>query len=177
MNRKLIFRLIRYGAACLAASALLWSWIFTFLTDAPPENKITLYADMKSFRWKELAIALEEEAPDGIRFVQVHPFSYALMNSEGLKQADLYIMTPAQAAEHREWIGPMPGNQETGGDEMPEGLLLYNAENGEGAAGSYLNYGEQPGENWYLFFGRQSLHTGEQDLAAEEIARGLIRLP
>ena len=135
MNRKRIFRLLRYGAACLAASALLWGWIFTFLTDAAPENKITLYAQMRDFRWKELAVALEEEAPEGIRFVQVRPFSYAMMDSGPLARADLYVMTAAQAEEHRDWIGPPPGEPEAG-REAPAGLRIYEAERGEGCAES-----------------------------------------
>lgn len=175
MNKRMIFRLIRYGAACLAASALLWSWIFTFVTDAPPENKITLYADMRAFRWTELAIALEEDAPEGIRFIQVRPFAHALMDSGPLTRADLYVMTEAQAAERREWIGPPPGEEEREGP--PRGILLYDPQTGEGCAESFLNYGERPGERWYLYFGRQSPHAGERGGAAEETARRLTALP
>ena len=78
MRRRTFFRLIRRFLACLIISAVFWSWIFNFLTDAGPEQKILLYADMREFRWKELAITLEEDLPEGIRWVQVHPFSVQL---------------------------------------------------------------------------------------------------
>ena len=199
-----ILRMLHRGVLCLLACGVLWSWIFTFLTDTGRENKIVLYADMKNFQWQELAVFLEEAAPEGIRFVQVHPFTYAMMNSAGPEQADLYIMTVAQAAEFERLISPWPetpedlppelaplvrdvppvpsapaeGGAEGAQEKTFRGLLLYDAETGEGIRPDWLNYGDQPGENWYLFFGIQSLHVpgneNSVDGAAIETARILL---
>lgn len=152
-------------AVCLAAGALFWSWVFTFLTDASPAEKVTLFANMLEGRWKELSVRLEEEAPEGIRFIQAHPFSYALMDSTALSQADLYIMTPAQAEEYAEWV--VPGTER----------MIYDAGSDEGAAKEYLHYAERLGEDWYLYFGAGSQHTGETDEAAKSIAEILLKLP
>ena len=185
MKRKQILRLLSRGFLCLLVSAVFWSWVFTFLTDTGRENKIVIYANMKDFDWKKLAISLEEQAPENNRFVQVHPFSYAMMSSSDLEQADLYIMTAAQAEEFSRFTAPLPA-------ELPEelislprdktlrGLLLFDAETGSGTAVDYLNYAYQPGENWYLFFGANSLHlpAGEnkEDTAATETARILLTM-
>ena len=102
------------------------------------------------------------------------------MDSAALEKADLYITTESQMMEYLDWIAPLPEGM-TGEslilDGVPTGLRIFRAETGEGAAKSYLNYTEQPGEDWYLFFGKESLHTGEKDHAAEEIARELLKLP
>ena len=170
MRKKRTLRLLGRALACVLASAVFWGWIFTFLTDTDPERKIVIYADMREFRWRELSAALEEQAPEGIRLVQVRPFTYALMNPAALEQADLYVMPESHAEEYADWILPAPERESAG-------LLLYDAETGEGAAREYLNYGECPGENWYLYFGARSSHAGGVDSAAGEIAERLLRLP
>lgn len=185
MNVRNVLRILRRGLLCLAASALLWSWIFNFLTDAGRENKIVVYADMKDFRWKELAAALEENAPEGIRFVQVHPFGYAMMNSADLEQADLYIMTASQAWEYAGLIAPpredLPAQfgPEPLGNGL-QGVPLRRAGSDSAAASAYLSYGERPDESWYLFPGAASLHwrSAENSLddAALETAGRLLEI-
>ena len=185
MKRKRLFRALRQGLFCLAASALIWSWIFTFLTDTDHAHKIVLYADMGDFAWRELAVTLEEKAPEGIRFVQAHPFTYALMNSADLEQADLYVLTAAQAEEYASLLAPVPDALRgspllrTMADGA-QGLILYEAASGRGIAGSMLRYAEQPDADWYLFFGARSPHLSQEppglDTAAVETARQLIQL-
>ena len=185
MKGRQILRLLRRGFLCLLVSAVFWSWIFTLLTDTGRENKIVIYADMKDFRWKDLAVTLEEKVPETIRFVQVHPFTYAMMNSSDLEQADLYIMTAAQAEEFSRFTAPLPTDlpEELASlprDESLGGLLLFDAEAGSGAAVDYLNYAYLPGENWYLFFGANSLHLpaeeNKEDAAAMITACVLLSL-
>ena len=166
-NLKRLFRLLPHLLLWLLASALLWSWIFNFLTDTDRDHKITLFIGMQSLQDRTLAVALEEDLPDGIRMVQVHPFDYALMDSVSLETADLYIMTEGQAREHRDWLCPLPegldpspGMLELDGETV--GLRIYAAKEdtvpGAGVAASYLNYMEMPGEDWFLCFGRGGYH-------------------
>ena len=194
---KQILVLLHRALLCLLAGAFLWGWIFTFLTDAAPEKKITLYADLRKGSWKEMAVALEKEAPAGIRFVQVRPFSYALMNSDGLRSADLYVMSASAVAEYGEWLSPVPealaeaypeltvrlpdagAAEDTAGAEEPlSGILIFQAATGEGAAKTCRPYAdERPGEDWYLCFGRESLHTGKADEAALILAEKILSMP
>ena len=184
-----LFRLLPHLLLWLLASALLWSWIFNFLTDTDREHKITLFIGMQSLRDRPLAVALEENLPEGIRMVQVHPFDYALMDSVSLETADLYIMTEAQAREHRDWLcalptelDPSPGTLELDGETV--GLRVYAAKGdllpAVSVAASYLNYMEMPGEDWFLCFGRGGTHlTGLEnglDNAALTVAGQLLTL-
>ncbi len=189
--------LLHRALICLLAGAFLWGWIFTFLTDAKPENKIVIYADLREGSWKELAVALEREAPESIRFVQVRPFSYALMNSNGLRNADLYVMTAPAMAEYGDWLGPVPealaerypdqiirirregtGENVDRTEDPLSGIRIFQAETGKGAAKAYLPcFAERPDEDWYLCFGRESLHTGITDDAALILAEAILRLP
>ena len=41
---------------------------------------------------QELDARLEEDLPEGIRMIRVHPFSYAAFDESALLQADLYIV-------------------------------------------------------------------------------------
>ena len=179
MRRRTVFRVIRRLLACLIISAVFWSWIFNFLTDAAPERKILLYADMRDFRWKELAITLEEDLPEGIRLVQAHPFSYAMVNSAEVEQADLYVLTAAQAEERADWLQPVPeslaaGRETLDREGIPCGLRL------DPAGAAYFSFAEGEGAPWYLCFGKKSLHNpdvpGAADDAALRIAQRILSL-
>ena len=218
MKKKQVFRLLEHAFLCLLASAVFWSWIFTFLTDAARENKIVIYANMRDFRWKDLAVSLEESSPENIRFVQVHPFTYALMDSSDLEQADLYVMTEAQAREFARFIVPLPDSLpealsalarfivplpdslpdalsagsdsalqalsagsdsvlqalSAGSDSALQGLLLYDAETGSGVAMEDLNYADQPGQNWYLFFGSGASRHSDPEKTPESTVLRIV---
>ena len=172
-----ISRVLTHLLAWALVSAILWSWVFTFLTDASRENKVVLYADMAEIRWKDLAVAMEEEMPAGIRLFQAHPFSYAMMNSADVELADLYIMTAAQAEERLDWLTAAPAGLADG----RETLILGEETLGirlDPAWAEWLSYGEQPGQPWYLFFGKESLHLsalpGAVDDAGEFFAERLL---
>ena len=162
-NLKRLFRLLPSLLLWFLISVLFWSWFFNFLTDTDRERKITLFVGMHAFEDRALAAALEENLPDGIRMVQVHSFDYALMDSVSLQTSDLYIMTEAQAREHRNWLCPLPaeldrtaGTLELDGETV--GLRVRAAGEAGGAAPSFLNYAEAPDENWFLCFGRGGFH-------------------
>ncbi len=179
MKAKTVLRLLRRLLACLLVSAVFWSWIFNFLTDAAPENLILLYADMPSFRWKELAAALEEDAPENIRWVKAHPFSYAMMNSAEVETADLYVMTAAQADQHPDWLAPAPESLADGRETLQRNGIIYGIRL-DPAANAFFRFGEQEAGPWYLFFGARSTHVSgapeAKDGAAERIAARLLAM-
>ena len=168
-------------------SVLLWSFVFVRLTDTDPAHKVTLFIDARVPDPTELSARLEEELPPELKLVQARPFSYALMNSDSLRGADLYVMPAAQAQEYREWIGPLPA--ELAGepgclimDGAAFGVPLSRPE-GDPAAASQIIYSREGEEKapYYLFFGAASRHTpgreGAVDGAALSVARCFLTLP
>ena len=182
---KRILRLLSHLLLWALAAGLLTGWVFNMLTDARREEKITLFAGMRSVRAQELAAALEEDLPEGIRMVQVRPFAYAMMDTTSLETADLYVMTAAQAEEHRGWIRSLPSGMSEAEDALvldgePVGVRLFDAASGQGAARSFLNYDESPGEDWYICFGTDGFHLADlprgKDNAALTVAKRLTEL-
>ncbi len=160
----------------LLASALIWGLVFSFVTDAPPEKKVTVFIDTEACRDQALREELEKTLPEGIRMIQVHPFSYAMFNEQTLLDADIFIVPEANVGPYHESFLPAP---EGIGAEGPRGgIPVYDAASGRGAAAAYIRY--EPGEDYYLFFGVNSLHaaslSGRGDDAALAVADALLRL-
>lgn len=164
-------------------STVLWAWIFTLVTDTTPARKVTLYVWTEECREQELTEALEETKPDGIRMIKVHPFPYALFDSQDMLNADLFVVPGSQLQDFTEAFAPIdPAALDTGDwelfriDGQAYGVKIYDAASDRGAAMRYLGY--WPGEDHYLFFNLSSLHLGgEGDGAALRVAEALLRLP
>ena len=161
-------------------STILWAWIFTLVTDTVPEKKVTLYVQTEGCRSVELTLKLEEEKPEGIKMIKVHPFSYAAFGNRELLTSDLYAVREADAEEMLPSFAPLDGEMlDTGGRELfiRDGVCygVKLAGPGEkGAAASYMGY--EPGESYYLFFNAESSHLGSGDGAALRVAEALLKL-
>lgn len=147
--------------AWTVVAGMLGGFIFLRVTDAPPENKITIYMDGKIQNAAELAYRLERQLPAPIRKVQIRPFTYAMFSSEELRSADLYIVPRAHLAEYRDWFLP---------DQ--EGKVMYDPEEGLSIAEKWLIY-ESP-EPYLLLRGAGSCHR--EDGLAERAAATLLML-
>ena len=161
-------------------STILWAWIFTIITDTVPEKKVTLYVQTEDCRSVELSLKLEEDKPQGIRMIKVHPFSYAVFGDQELLEADLYAVKEAEAEAMLQGFAPLDGEGlDTGGRELYirdgvcYGVKLSGPEEA-GAAASYMGY--EPGESYYLFFNANSLHLSGGDGAALRVAEALLKL-
>ena len=166
----------------LVASTILWLWIFTFLTDAPAAKKVTLYADVPGLAEPGLSVALEESMPAGITMIRAHAFDYFMFGDPRTGGGDLYVLPVSAFAEYRGILSPI--NPPEGTDcfydgDTAYGVKVYDAASCEGAALDYIRYtGEElPAEDYYLFFGKDSLHTGAQDMAAYAVAESFLHLP
>lgn len=162
----------------LMLSAFLWSKVFMGLTDAPAENKITLFIDARIPQDTALAVEMEKLKREGIEMVKVHPFTYAMMSGSTLSTADLYIVPQSHIEEYKDWFAPLPEEMLSLGDvitvgDTPSGLLIYDGQ--AGAAAQYITYGDLPGERYYLFFGIGSVHL--TDGAAVAYAQQLLTIP
>ncbi|MBQ8556380.1 MAG: hypothetical protein IJ438_10990 [Clostridia bacterium] len=184
---KALFDLLPAMLMWLMLSVFIWGWIFTFLTDAAPENKIVLYIDAPVSATKELALALEETGAEAIKLVKVHPFTHAMMDSAPLEQSDLYIVSASAVGTYADWFVPLPEALLDAGEVFtlegtPMGLRIYDHASGTGAASQHVAYtAEGKAEDYYLFFGRQSLHVDTNEGAADNLAidyaRTLLTLP
>ena len=168
----------------LMLSVILWGWIFGLLTDARPAHKLLLCVDRTQVEEQALSVELEKERPAGIRVIRAHRFAYYLFEAGELEQADLYIVGESRAEEYLAAFLPLEeagvsaeGRQTWTHEGQAYGLLIYDAETGEGAASAYIAYPEpgQEAENCYLFFGANSVHL--EDGAAEQLAERLLSMP
>ena len=161
-------------------STIFWAWIFTLITDTVPEKKVTLYVQTEDCRSVDLTLKLEEEKPEGIRMIKVHPFSYAVFGDRELLEADLYAIGEADAAEMLPSFAPLDGETlDTGGRELyiRDGVaygVKLSGPGEPGAAASYMGY--EPGKSYYLFFNAESPHLGSGDGAALRVAEALLKL-
>ena len=139
-------------------SAILWSWIFTMVTDTSPQKKVQIYIYVDELRDTDLAVYLEQDLPDGIKMVKVHPFTYAMLNVDLLENSDLFILPESMVGEYEELL--LPGG---------EAVKVYDPDTGSGAAEDYISYSD---EDYYLYFGAKSLHL--DDGAAKYVADRLL---
>ena len=144
----------------LLASAIFWGWIFTFVTDTSPEKKITVYCEVPQMEDRLLAAALEEDMPEGLRMIKVHPFSYVMVDMESIGKGDIFIVPAADREELAEYLAP------------GEGEKIYDGDTGEGAAKEYIQYGN---EDYYLYLGSGSVHI--DDGKAQAVAQRLLAMP
>ena len=169
-------------------SLILWLWIFTFVTDAPRESKIVLFVNTPACRETELAVALEEDRPEAIRMVQVHAFNWAAMSTDPLIWSDLYIVRSSDIPDCLEWFAPLPEELAASGEcylsgGIPVGLKVRSSADGSAVASSFFTWTAEnaPGEDYWLFFGKRSLHlSGNPDAVddhAVPIAKKLLSLP
>lgn len=142
------------------ASALIWAWIFTFVTDTSPDKKVTVYCYVPELRDTRLAAALEEDLPEGLRMIKVHSFEYVMMGVDAFKDGDIFIIPESAIEEYGELLL-----------EGREGVKVYDAATGQGAAVEYIGYDD---EDYYLFLGAGSVHI--EDGKALEVAREILEI-
>ncbi len=177
--RRVLSQLHRYVMVAFV-SVFGWAWIYTLLTDAPAQSKVLLYADVTAIETKTLAIELETELPDGIRLVQVHPFSYAAFDTDEPNRSDILIVPESKIETLLPLLCPCAprGAGDYTADGVCYGWRLCDA-NGAGAAASYVRY--TANEPYYLCFPIASGHlgawNGSPDDAAIAVAEHLLRLP
>ncbi len=144
------------------ASVLLWGWIFGLATDTTPDKKIMIFCHVPELQDVELTMALEEDLPEGIKMVQVHPFDYVMFDTVSITRADILIIPAIDVSEMGDEILPLEGDG---------GVQVYDPDTGEGVLLDYITYGD---EKYYLFLGAASAHL--EDGAAAQIAREMLSM-
>ena len=149
-------------------SIFLWGFVFSHITDTDPAHKITLCVDGEVPRATDLAVLIEERLEGAVRMVKVRPFSYAMFDTNTLTHADLFLVPASHIEEYLDWFAPLPPEfAEREGkwtlDGMPYGF------NAEQAASTYITYIVRD-EEYYLLFGKQSVHLNGNENAVDNLA-------
>lgn len=143
-------------------SAMLWAWIFTFVTDTSPDKKVTVYCHVPEINSTGLAAALEENMPEGLKMIKVHSFDYVMFDTESISKGDIFIIPASEMEQFAEDLAPVGGEN---------GVKVYDGETGTGAGLEYISYG---GEDYYLFLGAGSVHL--EDGKALAVAEELLKI-
>lgn len=157
-------------------SIFLWSFVFNFLTDVPAAEKVVLFIDAPLTEETRLAVQLEEAVGDTVEMVQVRPFSYAMMGSQEIENADLYIIGESGIEAYGDWFVPLPEALRSGTllerDGEPIGVKVWDAATGEGVAGDIIGYTSpnKVAEDHYLLVGKKSLHVQSHENAVDDAA-------
>ena len=179
---KKILSLIPALVLWLMISLFLWGFVFNQITDTDPAHKITLYVDARVTDETKLAVLLEENAGENIRMAKARAFSYALFDGTVLERADLLIVPASHVETYRDWFRPLPEDMREYAPLLllegePWGIRVYDPKTGEGAAASFIDYrSQEEAEEFYLFFGNQSLHTLGNENALDNEAVSAAKL-
>ncbi len=176
---KKIMHLVPLMLFWLMMTVFFWSWIFTFLTDAPREEKIVLFIECEVPGATHIAAELEKQPSNVIQLAEVKPFLYSMMSSDAIRTSDLYIVSESGLREYSQWFRPLPENALALGeivshDGVPMGVKVYDAPSNAGIGIKHISYEE---ENYYLVFGNQSLHiSGNENAVSDEAVLYAARL-
>lgn len=157
---KRIFSQLHSFVLWLLVSALFWSWIFTFVTDTSAEKKVTVYCKVPEVRATELAIALEEHMPEGLRMIRVYSFDYVMFGLDAFYQGDIFIVPESEIGTYKDVLLP-----------AERSIKAYDAATGAGIAMDYIRYED---EDYYLCLGSGSVHL--EDGKAEEVVQTLLSM-
>jgi len=174
---KIFFDLMPAMLLWLMLSVFLWGFVFNILTDADPQEKLVIFIDAPLAQEEQLAASLEAHTTEPVKMVQVRAFSYAMMSSDEIERADIYIVSASQAETYKSWFAPLPKALHGAGelleiDGQPCGVKIYDVMSGAGAASAHVGYGAPgvPQEDFYLFIGVRSLHVQGLDGAVDDQA-------
>ena len=143
-------------------SAILWSWIFTLVTDTSRDKKVTVYCHVPEVQDTLLAVELEKDMPEGLKMIKVHSFDYVMFNVDSINDGDIYIIPASEREPFADDLVPV-------GEE--NGVKVYDCETGTGVAAEYISYGN---EDYYLFLGAGSAHL--EDGKALIVAEALLAM-
>ena len=185
-ERGRIKRFLNLVPALLGWAALmlvLWGFIFLRLDDAPPENRLVIYAECDVSGARDLMVQLEDAwaahgdesafAGTQIRKIKLYTTSFFSVLSDPLKDGDLFIVSEEALRELGDKIAPLP----TGRFEEMEtlenrGILFYDASRDVRRGEKHFLYNED--RRYYLCFSADSLHAGVRDESAYVLAEILL---
>lgn len=172
-----------YVSWCLAM-VLLWIWIFGFLTQVKPENKVSIFSGTYSTKFQKYdEINFEQNRPEGIEVVAVNAYDVredsfsAVLQVIGYGEADILILPKSEIDGHTSRYAPIsPQMQQqlvacgyTMGayeeNEKSYGMKIYDAQSNTSLI-PWLCFAcedAKPTEDFYLMFNADSIHIEPAD--------------
>ena len=154
-------------------SVVIWAWIFTLRFSAKAEEKVSLFAELPGISGNGLAMALEEDLPEGIRRVDPSNFDVGLFNQQSVLSGDLYLVPEAEIEMFASSLAPIdrtafPDATFYEIDGEAYGILISDPETGFSVASDYVIYYQNV--RCWLCFNRESIHLGGWNGSADDAA-------
>lgn len=160
-------------------SVVFWAWIVSRVTDARPQNKVVVYADLDLMDGRALSLQFDERLPDGIKYVEFDRFDDMIFSPTSVLTGDLYLIPQSKIHDYFASFAPIdrtlfPGASffEQGGTAY--GVCVYDEEAGVKLGGDRIAY--PPGERCYLFFNKDSKHVGLNEAAYDDAASAVAAI-
>lgn len=165
---KKIFSQLHIYIAWIILSSLVWSWIFMLATDTSASKKITLYVDANSVNGTEFSALLEEGMPQKLKMIKIYTSADTSFDSFTAQGADLFIVKGSDAEKYIDSFAKLDKKEGVeyyyhGGTAY--GIKVYDKETKKGSATKFISYGD---DDYYLFFGINSVHLGEINGSADD---------
>jgi hypothetical protein len=163
-------------------SFVLWAWIFTLITDAPKEKKLTVCVSLDTVSVREFSYELEKTKPEGIRLIRVRSSNEETVKPENALRSDVYIVPESVISAIADKLAPLSGFDEEGGffyDGKLVGVCVCDPERNLYIASRFIDYPENGNEKYYLCISASSVHSGlegAKDAAGPELARMILDL-
>ncbi len=154
-------------------SVMFWSWIVVRITDALPKNKVVLYADLYEIDEKALEQAVENDLPEGIRFLEVNLFDGMLFQPTAVLSGDLYLVPESDMEAYGASFLPLsreayPGASFYERDGEAIGVCVFDPSGSVAVAADRIGY--FPDQRCYLCINRESGHIGSQNDSPDDAA-------
>lgn len=185
---------------CIFVVIMLWSWIFSLLTQIKTEEKVSVFIGSNSAVFEKVE-ELNEDRPEYLKTVEVHAYYLndgmfgTFLNVFGLEMGDILILPERYLSEenclvyYTEISATYQAEFENLGyyttdDGKAYGIKIHDKETHQSAI-DCIDFGEgESEENYYIVFNKKSVHLSDLSDASKrsemngaiEIAKRLLAL-
>lgn len=154
-------------------SGIFVAWLFSLVTEKPAKQKVVLFADLPEIQSTALEIALEEDKPEGIAYVQAALFDYAIIDQTEVMDGDLFLVPEPHMELFVASFAPIDRDQFPGQtfyehEGKAYGILVSDPQAGVDIGGAYIAY--YADVRCYLCFNKDSVHLGAVNDSADDAA-------
>lgn len=136
--------------------------------DTSASKKITLFVEANSVKDAEFSVLLEDDMPPKLKMIKIYTSSDTSFESYALVGADLFIVKGSDAEKYIDSFAKLEKKEGFeyyyhGGTAY--GIKVYDKETKKGSATKFISYED---DDYYLFFGINSVHLGDLNGSADD---------
>ena len=188
-----------YYVLFLLLVIFVWECVFSIITKPKDEESIYLFFGVENARTEDMYADLDSVKPEYVKYIDITSYSArissfdALFVTRGQSQSDIFVLPESycEPSVMRSTFYPMDLSvvKEVFGEDVEcdkatyagkvYGVKMYDKETNTGRASEYFVYtysddngAEQSLGDYYLFFGKKSLHLGK--LSGGELNGALV---